>query len=91
MNKSFRRLQSAKKPVSKIVLFCVWIIKRMTAVLKEVGTKERSKERSTFAIKVTIVSELCKPQASCFNVNESANGGTQSSCDNVTLRERTDD
>ncbi|KAK1130507.1 hypothetical protein K0M31_018639 [Melipona bicolor] len=35
MNKSFRRLQSVKKPVAKIVLFCVWIIKKVTAVLKE--------------------------------------------------------
>lgn len=36
-SKPFQKLQFAKKPIAKIVLFCVWMIKKITTIMKEVS------------------------------------------------------
>lgn len=37
-SKPFQKLQFAKKPIAKIVLFCVWMIKKITTIMKEVSS-----------------------------------------------------
>lgn len=47
-SKPFQKFQFAKKPIAKIVLFCVWMIKKITTIMKEVSSSCLFKKLSVF-------------------------------------------